>query len=132
MIDSALMANRTNGLAKKRSVQRQSEGSKKRDVRAIVMTDSVLDHLVHLHVLPTDEKNKCNAISLNEFLEILYTEYGFCIDKSPAGLSISNELLRTNRSILEGRLRDLGLLIGVNDAESMKTLKPRFFSTANR
>jgi hypothetical protein len=27
---------------------------------------------------------------------------------------------------LERRLRDLGLLVGVNDAESMKQLRPRF------
>jgi len=28
--------------------------------------------------------------------------------------------------VLERRLRDLGLLVGVNDAEAMKHLKPRF------
>jgi hypothetical protein len=41
-------------------------------------------------------------------------------------LSVSNDLLRENRSLLERRLRDLGLLVGVNDAESMKYLRPRF------
>jgi len=39
---------------------------------------------------------------------------------------ISNELLRLNRIVLERRLRDLGLLVGVNDAEAMKCLRPRF------
>jgi hypothetical protein len=41
-------------------------------------------------------------------------------------MTISNELLRANRAILERRLRDLGLLVGVNDAEAMKRLHPRF------
>ena len=41
-------------------------------------------------------------------------------------MTISNDLLQLNRAILERRLRDLGLLIGVNDAEAMKHLMPRF------
>ena len=41
-------------------------------------------------------------------------------------MTISNDLLRANRAILERRLRDLGLLVGVNDAEAMKHLRPRF------
>ena len=41
-------------------------------------------------------------------------------------MTISNELLQRNRAILERRLRDLGLLVGVNDAEAMKRLSPRF------
>ena len=41
-------------------------------------------------------------------------------------MTISNEVLGRNRATLERRLRDLGLLIGVNDAERMKRLTPRF------
>jgi hypothetical protein len=41
-------------------------------------------------------------------------------------MTISNELLRLNRIVLERRLRDLGLLVGVNDAEAMKRLRARF------
>lgn len=41
-------------------------------------------------------------------------------------MTVSNELLQANRAALERRLRDLGLLVGVNDAESMKRLRPRF------
>jgi hypothetical protein len=41
-------------------------------------------------------------------------------------MTISNDLLQANRLVLERRLRDLGLLIGVNDAEAMKRLQPRF------
>ena len=39
------------------------------------------------------------------------------------------ELLLENKRVLEGRLRDLGLLIGVNDSETMKRLRPRFLHT---
>jgi len=45
---------------------------------------------------------------------------------SPTGLMVSNEVLQANRATLERRLRDLGLLVGVNDAEAMKRLQPRF------
>ena len=41
-------------------------------------------------------------------------------------MTISNALLQRNRMVLERRLRDLGLLVGVNDAERMKRLQPRF------
>ena len=59
-------------------------------------------------------------------MRILRERYGFYIDIAPPGMTISNELLWLNRSVLERRLRDLGLLIGVNDAEAMKQLKSRF------
>jgi hypothetical protein len=48
------------------------------------------------------------------------------VDEAPQGMTISNEHLQLNRRLLERRLRDLGLLVGVNDAEAMKRLKPRF------
>ena len=65
-------------------------------------------------------------LSFKGFVRILRDRYGFCIDVAPPGMTISNELLRLNRVVLERRLRDLGLLIGVNDAETMKRLRPRF------
>jgi hypothetical protein len=65
-------------------------------------------------------------LAFADFLRILHERHGLCVDVAPAGLTASNDLLRENRSILERRLRDLGLLVGVNDAESMKHLKPRF------
>jgi hypothetical protein len=48
------------------------------------------------------------------------------VDRGVPGHPISQELLLRNKTWLERRLRDLGLLIGVNDAESMKQLKPRY------
>ncbi len=123
-IDSALSTGRPNGLAAKRGVIRKLE--KKREVRSIVFTDSVLDYLVHLHVLARGNKHDCRPLSFKGFVRTLRERYGLCVDATPPGMMISNELLRLNRSVLERRLRDLGLLIGVNDAEAMKQLRPRF------
>jgi hypothetical protein len=127
MIDSSLMINRPNGVAVKRSVIRTvgGAGKKKRDVRSFVLTDPVLDHLVHLHVLRSGSGSGYRPLAFSEFLRILRDRYGFCVDVAPPGLTISNDLLQENRSVLERRLRDLGLLVGVNDAEAMKHLKPR-------
>ena len=54
------------------------------------------------------------------------TDSGTSPDDEPPGVSVPQELLRANKACLERRLRDLGLLVGVNDAESIKQLKPRF------
>jgi len=129
VIDSALLMGRPNGLALKRMVTRNvaEAGVRRRsEVRSLVFTDSVLDYLVHLHVLPSGSKPGVRPRSLKDFIQILKNRYGFCVDVAPPGMTISNDLLRANRAILERRLRDLGLLVGVNDAEAMKHLRPRF------
>jgi len=131
MIDSSLLIGRPNGLAAKRRVTRSVAGAgtrRTREIRSLVFTDSVLDYLVHRHVLRSGKKGRfrLRPLSFKEFLQILHHRYGFCVDTAPAGIMISNELLRLNRTVLERRLRDLGLLVGVNDAEAMKCLRPRF------
>lgn len=128
MLDSCLLSNRPNGLANERIATRaMGRGGRKRiDLRSIVLTDPVLDYLVHVTVLKNGSRSGIRPLSLREFLKTLHHRYGLCIDECPPGMSISNELLQANRNILERRLRDLGLLEGVNDAESMKRLKPRF------
>ena len=129
MLDSSLLTGRPNGLAVKRTTTRGLGGSttrRRRDVRSLVFTDSVLDYLVHLHLLKSGNKPGVLALSFGKFLEELRERYGFCVDTAPPGMTISNELLQRNSSILERRLRDLGLLVGVNDAEAMKRLSPRF------
>lgn len=129
LVDSSFLANRPHGLATRRRVARQTAsggGSIRRDVRAVVLTDSVLDYLVHRHLLPTGNKGGYRFLAFKEFLRTLRERYGFCVDEAPPGMSISAELLRANRAVLERRLRDLGLLVGVNDAEAMKRLRPRF------
>ncbi len=133
LVDSSLLVNRPNGVAQKRAVLRtdRSSGRKKRDVRSLVFTDSVLDHLVHLHLLRRRSNSGFRPLAFTEFLRILHDRYGFCVDVAPPGLTVSNDLLQDNRAVLERRLRDLGLLVGVNDAESMKHLKPRFEPVRN-
>lgn len=129
MLDSTLLGNRPHGLAARRAVIRKSgvgEAAKKRDLRSIVFTDSVLDYLVHRHVLRNGKRLSVRPIALQDFLTLLRDRYGFCVDASPPGMAVSSEQLRLNRQTLERRLRDLGLLVGVNDAEAMKYLRPRF------
>ncbi len=129
MLDSNLLTGRPNGLAARRTTTRGLGGSttrRKRDVRSLVFTDSVLDYLVHLHLLRSGNKPGVRPLSFREFLEVLRERYGLHVDTAPSGMTISNELLQRNRTILERRLRDLGLLVGVNDAEAMKRLEPRF------
>lgn len=129
LVDSALLVNRPNGLGVRRAVIRKSGGgnaAKKREVRSVVLTDSVLDYLAHLNMLASGNRGGWRSLSFKDFVRVLRERYGFCVDVAPPGVSISNELLRVNRSVLERRLRDLGLLTGVNDAEAMKQLKPRF------
>jgi hypothetical protein len=123
LIDSALLADRPNGLGVRRAVVRRAG---RRQLRSVVLTDAVLDYLGHLHMLRPGNKGGWRPIAFREFLDILRHRYGLCVDAAPPGLSISSELLRLNRNVLERRLRDLGLLIGVNDAEAMKQLEPRF------
>ena len=127
MVDSTLHIDRPNGLALKRKTTRGAGiGRRQREVRSLVFTESVLDYLVHLHLLPTGRKTGFRRLSFRKFLGRVRERYGFHVDVAPPGMAISNELLQANRAILERRLRDLGLLIGVNDAEAMKRLQPRF------
>ena len=130
MVDSALLIGRPNGIAAKRRA-RSATGtgtSQTRNIRSLVFTDSVLDYLVHRHVLRGGKKGRLRVrpLAFKDFLQELHIRYGFCVDTTPKGMAISNELLRLNRTVLERRLRDLGLLVGVNDAEAMKCLRPRF------
>ena len=131
MIDSSLLTGRPNGLAAKRTERRSvrsggEEMIRRREVRRVVFTNAVLDYLVHLHLLPTGNKWGVRVLSLGRFIEVIRERYGFHVDAAPPGMTISNDLLRRNRATLERRLRDLGLLVGVNDAEAMKRLRPRF------
>ena len=133
MLDSTFLSGRPNGLASKRTTTRNVPGTgqkRRREVRSLVFTDSVLDYLVHLHLLRSGNKPGVRPFSFKEFILKLHERYGFCVDVASPGMTISNDLLQANRAILERRLRDLGLLVGVNDAEAMKRLRPRFEPTA--
>ena len=129
MVDSMFLSGRSNGLSSKRFAIRTDAATgsrKRRELRSLVFTDSVLDYLAHRHLLRSGGRREARKLSFKEFIHAIRNRYGFCIDAAPPGLPVPNNLLRANRTILERRLRDLGLLIGVNDAEAMKRLGPRF------
>jgi hypothetical protein len=122
-IDSCLMVNEAHGVGRKRRVSRSLAGRKRKmmDVRSAILSNTLLEALVHLHLIA--EKR---LLSFADFIRILRERYGIWIDECPPGISVSREDLLNNRAMLERRLRDLGLLVGVNDAEFMKHLRPRF------
>ena len=129
LIDSALFVDRPNGLAVKRRSRRKIGASptpRTTILRSLRFTDSVLDYLVHRLLLPSGSRSGTRRLSFGRFAYILRERYGYCIDTSPPGMTVSNDLLQLNRACLDRRLRDLGLLVSVNDAEEMKCLTPRF------
>lgn len=130
LLDSTLLTGRPNGLALKGSGKSAGPATgtrKRRELRSLVFTDSVLDYLVHLHLLRSGNRNGVrHHLSFKAFIGKLRDCYGLCVDEAPPGMMISNDLLQANRAFLERRLRDLGLLHGVNDAEAMKRLRSRF------
>ena len=126
-LDSSLMPNRPNGIAFKRRVSRSEAGTRKAvDLRSIVLSHALLDFLVHRHLRKDGEGKAARPLTLRSFLDILREHYGLHVDRQPPGMSVPQDLLRANKQWLERRLRDLGLLVGVNDAESMKQLRARF------
>lgn len=132
-IESALMTDRPNGLAIKRRVRRSQNGVQRaQDLRAIVLTPPLLDFLVHRHLRKSAKGKPSQPLSFQVFLKILRENYGLYVDREPPGHPVPQEVLLRNKVWLERRLRDLGLLIGVNDAESMKQLKPRYEGESKR
>ncbi len=107
-------------LLAKRSVQRLG---RKAEARSALLSNLGLDALVHLRL----QQGPC---SLAEFTGFLAERYGLLVDRAPAGLDLPQSLLLQNRADLEGRLRHLGLLTSVNDAETMKMLSPRYQGAA--
>jgi len=127
-LDALLMTNSSHGMCRKRSTLRKNrEGRQTRgDARSIVLSNSMLDFLVHRHLRKAAKGKGPQSLSIPEFLKLLRERYGLYVDEPPPEMSISAELLARNKKILERRLRDLGLLVGVNDSESMKRLRQRF------
>lgn len=122
-LDSSAMANEPHGLVRKRRVSRLMPGGERKNVeaRSVVLSNTLLEALVHRYLV-----GRSSPLSLGEFLDLLKDNYGLWVQESPPGIHVSREDLLRNRTILERRLRDLGLLIGVNDAESMKHLRARY------
>jgi hypothetical protein len=122
-LDSCLMIDQPHGLGRKRRSRLKDKSVER---RSIILTNTVLDFLVHRHLRKAKRGTSANGLSLNGFIQILRKRYGFYVDESPPGLSIPSDQLSKNRNYLERRLRDLGLFVGVNDAEAMKRLRHRF------
>ncbi|MBK1650311.1 hypothetical protein [Rhabdochromatium marinum] len=126
VLEGALMSDAPNGLAIKRRASQTRHGRRRMmDVRAIVPTIPMLDFLVHRH-LKTDDAQQDRTLSLPAFIDILRQRYGLYIADAPPHHAVAQELLLRNKAWLERTLRDMGLLVGVNDAESMKRLKPKY------
>jgi hypothetical protein len=128
VLNSLLLIDMPNGMAQKRKISRKSVSGKNisTDVRSIVLTNTMLDFIVHRHLRKAAKRKRQNTLTFIDLLHILRDQYGLYVDESPPGMQISAEQLLRNKRILERRLRDLGVLIGVNDAETMKKLCPRF------
>ena len=128
-LDSCAGVGRPNTLLHKRRTSRGVEavgGARRtREVRGLVFSDAVLEYLVHGQLISAGGGGR-RILSLQDFLRRIRKRYGFHVDRAPDHMEVSSEILQRNRAFLERRLRDLGLLRGVNDAESMKRLRPRF------
>jgi hypothetical protein len=120
-LDSVWRTDEPDGMVRSR---RRRDGKSRRVARSFVLSDVLLDFLVHRHLVADDGTRR--HLSLREFLRILRERYGLYVDRAPAGQAISADLLARNRRLIEERLRDLGLLVSVNDADGMKFLRPRF------
>lgn len=129
-LESCLMSDKPSGLSRKRPSYESREGKRSKgkvELSSIVLPPVMLDFLVHRHLHKAGKGNNLKPfLSLQDFLKILRNNYGLYIDQSPPGMTIPQTSLDANARWLERRLRDLGLLIGVNDAPSMKQLKARY------
>jgi hypothetical protein len=130
----AAMTDEPNGMSLSRRAQvRAAEGNyRMASLYSMVLSDTMLDYLVHRHLRRTGKGFKRHDLSLAKFIDLLRERYGLHVDQAPPDVAISSDTLARNRWFLERRLRDLGLLVGVNDAESMKRLRQRFEAKVDR
>jgi hypothetical protein len=129
VLSASLMIDEPNGLARRRRIPLRKPtpgGRKSADATSFVLTNPVLEYLVHRHLRRTGKGRKARDLSLPGFLKLLRERYGFYVDQSPPNMEVPHELLQRNHRVLERRLRDLGSLVGVNDAERMKKLRARY------
>lgn len=130
LLGSSLVADEASPhrIAVQRRVTKVRDGVVRRGVaRSLTLNNTALDYLVHRHLWEEDARHHLHRrpVTYRHFLALLRERYGFYVDAAPPGLPIAMDNLRQNRYRLERRLRDLGLLGGVNDAETMKFLRPR-------
>ncbi len=133
-LNGCLLLDEPNGIARRRrgTVGGATSGRRTGDVFSIVLSNTALEFLVHRHLRRNTKGFKPTPLSLPAFIELLRERYGLYVDQAPPDLPLPDELLQRNRRFLERRLRDLGLLVGVNDAESMKRLRQRFLAATDQ
>jgi hypothetical protein len=122
-LDSCMVTNAPNGLAVRRNTRQDQQSVEQ---RSITLSNTTLDYLVHRHLRRDKKGTPERTLSVRDFVDILQQRYGLYIASVPRNVDVPTDLLRRNRMFLERRLRDLGLLAGVNDAEAMKRLIPRY------
>lgn len=122
-LDSAGMVSEPHGLLRKRKVSRRMPDGQRRgtEARSVTLSNTLLETLVHRYLAGRDR-----PLAFAEFLNLLRDNYGLFVHEAPPGTEIPKHELLRNRMILERRLRDLGLLTSVSDAESMKHLNARY------
>src|ERR1039457_1135567 len=108
VVNSTLMTDMPNGMAQKRKISKKSKTGKtaKFDVRSIVLTNPMLDFIVHRHLRKAAKGKGSKPLTFIDLLHILKCRYGLYVDESPPGMSIPVEMLLHNKRILERRLRD--------------------------
>ncbi|QUW04557.1 hypothetical protein J8C06_12295 [Chloracidobacterium validum] len=122
LLDSCALCDDPRGLVIKSGTARS--GRTRRDIRRGSLPDATLDYLAHLWLA---HQARSAAATLKGFWMWLPSRYGFHVTDPPLpGVTLADALLRNNQQYLENRLRDLGLLVSVSDAEAMKRLQPRF------
>ena len=118
-LNSSMGAARATGLVARRRIGRAGYA------RSVVLHTPMIDYLVHRHLV-SEPGDRLRQLSLKNFLYRLRTRHGLWIDQAPPGTDVPSDLLRRNKELFEARLRDLGLLVTVNDAETMKSLRERY------
>ncbi|MGQ9896606.1 MAG: hypothetical protein ACUVR8_03455 [Acidobacteriota bacterium] len=123
LLDACFLCNRPQGLLIKAASA--AGGRMRREARHPILTDVMLDYLVHLQVAYQQQRERPPTVG--NFLGWLGDRYGLYVNELlPSQSAVSATLLRKNRQWMEDRLRDLGLFVSVSDAEAGKHLLARF------
>jgi len=126
LLDSLLLKNTENGML--------AQGKSRRHKRRFVLGTRLLEALVQISVLRTDDatdKYYSTAISIEEFTEHLHQNYGLIIN----GLTIerfADSDLRTHQAFsqnvqaLKDKLRQIGFYTQLSDAYLLQKIRPRY------
>ena len=78
-LDSCLMLNQPHGVARKRQISNRGVGPGGRrtsDARSAVLSNTMLDFLVHRYLRKSAKGRKSTSLSFQQFLRVLRTQYG--------------------------------------------------------